>query len=95
VAAWTAAPDIGASRAHELAVNAVLPFAAARGSGEAALAALRSLAAGSAYGRTAFLAANLAPAKGRVARNALQSQGLLGYVAEWCSQGGCGRCPLS
>jgi Protein of unknown function (DUF2851) len=95
LAAWTAPPQIGAARAQELVVNAVLPFAAARGMRQEALAALRALPAGTAYGKTAFLASNLRPARGRVARNALQSQGLLGYVAEWCSQGGCGRCPLS
>lgn len=95
VAAWTAPPQIGVARAQELLVNAVLPFVAAHGMREEALDALRRLAAAPAYGKTAFLESNLAPAKGRVARNALGSQGLLGYVAKWCSQGGCGRCPLS
>jgi hypothetical protein len=95
VAAWSAPPQIGPGRARELLVNAVLPFAAAGGLPDRAAEALRRLPAAPSYGRTAFLEANVRPAKGRVARNALQSQGLLGYVAEWCSQGGCGRCPLS
>jgi len=95
VAAWAAPPLIGEARAQELLINAVLPFAAARGLRELALAVMRALPAGQAYGKTAFLESNLRLAKGRVARNALQSQGLLAYVAEWCSQGGCGRCPLS
>jgi len=95
VAAWSAPPQIGPGRARELLVNAVLPFASAGGLPDRAAEALRRLPAAPTYGRTAFLEANLRPAKGRVARNALQSQGLLGYVAQWCSQGGCGRCPLS
>jgi len=95
VSAWMAPPQIGEARARELVVNAVLPFAAAHGLGQEALAVLRALPAGESYGKTAFLESNLRPAKGRIGRNALQSQGLLGYVAEWCSQGGCGRCPLS
>jgi hypothetical protein len=95
MAAWMAPPQIGAARAQELVVNAVLPFAATRGLAEESLAVLEALPAGTSYGKTAFLASNLRPVRGRVARSALQSQGLLGYVAEWCSQGGCGRCPLS
>jgi hypothetical protein len=95
VAAWSAPPGIGPGRAQELLVNAVLPFAAARGLPRLALEALRRLPAPPAYGKTAFLESNLRPEKGRIARNALQSQGLLDYVAQWCSQDGCGRCPLS
>jgi hypothetical protein len=86
---------IGAERARELLVNVALPSAAAQGHTEAALAALESLPAPPAYGRTAFLEANLRPEKGRIARTALEQQGLLGLLGEWCSQGGCGRCPLS
>jgi hypothetical protein len=25
----------------------------------------------------------------------VEQQGLLSLLAEWCSRGGCGRCPLS
>jgi hypothetical protein len=95
MARWCAPPGIGQGRAQELLVNAVLPFAAARGMRERALTQLRRLPAAPSYGKTAFLASNLRPAKGSIARNALQSQGMLGYVSEWCSQGGCGKCPLS
>jgi Protein of unknown function (DUF2851) len=95
VAAWSAPPQIGSARAQELLVNAVLPFAAARGLGEEALVLMRQLPASASYGKTAFLETNLRPEKGRIVRNPLQSQGLLGYVARWCSQGGCGKCPLS
>ena len=92
---WCAPPGIGQGRALELLVNAVLPFAASRGRHEKAVTLLRRLPAAASYGKTAFLESNLRPARGRIARSALQSQGMLAYVAEWCSQGGCGRCPLS
>ena len=95
LAAWTVRPQIGTARAQELLVNAVLPFVATRGLKPEALALLRSLPAGTSYGKTAFLESNLRPDKGRIGRNALQSQGLLGYVRQWCSQDGCGKCPLS
>ncbi len=95
LAMWTAPPQIGAARAQELLVNAVLPFAAALGLKKAAVALLRTLPAGTSYGKTGFLESDLRPTKGRIARSALQSQGLLGYVTQWCSQGGCGKCPLS
>jgi len=92
---WQTPPGIGPGRAQELLVNAVLPFVASQGYGEEALRLLQGLPAAPSYGKTAFLEANLRPEKGRIVRNALQSQGLLGYVARWCSQGGCGKCPLS
>jgi Protein of unknown function (DUF2851) len=72
---WSVPPQIGPARAQELVVNAVLPFAAARGLREEALRLLSRLPASASYGKTAFLEANLRPEKGRVARNALQSQG--------------------
>jgi hypothetical protein len=86
---------IGPERARELLINAVLPAAAALGRRRAALTLLGRLPAGSAYGRTNFLEANLRPAKGRIVRTALQQQGLLALIGRWCSRGGCGRCPLS
>ena len=100
LAAWQVAAEqgaalIGAERAQELLVNAALPLAASRGLEERALALLAALPAAPAYGKTAFLESNLRPAQGRIARNALEQQGLLGLIGEWCSQGGCGRCPLS
>ena len=101
VAAWQVADArggpalIGEARARELLVNAVLPLAAARRREAVALRLLTGLPATPAYGKTAFLEANLRPEKGRIALTALEQQGLLGLIGEWCSRGGCGRCPLS
>ncbi len=100
LAVWQAAGRekpalIGPARAQELLVNAVLPFAASQGLSEKARWLLERLTAVPAYGRTAFLETNLRPQRGRIARNVLQQQGLLGFIETWCSQGGCGRCPLS
>jgi hypothetical protein len=104
LAAWTMAGErdgpalLGAQRAQELAVNAVLPWAAALRPDllprvEALLAALRPAGA---YGKTAFLEANLKRSDGRRrVGSAVEQQGLLALLAEWCSRGGCGRCPLS
>lgn len=99
VASWQVAAQsgpalIGPQRARELLINAVLPLAAAHGQEDAALRLLQALPAAS-YGKTGFLEANLRPARGRIARTALEQQGLLGLITEWCSQGGCGKCPLS
>jgi hypothetical protein len=57
---------------------------------------MEGLPAGAGYGKTAFLEANLRLESGRrPARSAVEQQGLLSLLAEWCSRGGCGRCPLS
>jgi hypothetical protein len=107
LAAWTVparrsgrgcAGALGTARATELLLNAVLPFAAAVRPD--LLTHCLDLAAGlpalPPYGKTAFLEANLAPAPGRrPVQGALDQQGLLALHAEWCSRGGCGRCPLS
>lgn len=88
---------LGEQRAREILLNAVLPFAALDPSTrDAALRHLQALPAAPAYGKTAFLEANLRRSADslRVA-SALQQQGLLAMVADWCRQGGCGRCPLS
>jgi hypothetical protein len=88
---------LGQERAREMVLNLVLPFAATRPFlRQKALAFLTQLPASGAYGRTAFLEANLAGVDGqRRVRSALEQQGLLALVDEWCKQGGCGRCPLS
>jgi hypothetical protein len=89
---------LGQEKARELVVNAVLPFAAAARPALApkTLALLRELKPGPAYGKTAFLERNLVRSDGRRrVRNALEQQGLLAFRAQWCSQGGCGKCPLS
>jgi hypothetical protein len=89
---------LGTEKARELVINAVLPFAvAARPAlAEKAVALLRDLKPGPAYGKTAFLERNLVRRDGRRrVRSALEQQGLLAFRAKWCSQGGCGKCPLS
>jgi hypothetical protein len=96
VAAWQV-PGLGRDRAIEIAVNVVLPFAAADTAlAEKATSLLPGLAAAAPYGKTAFLEHNLRGPDGRRAvQSALAQQGLLSLLADWCSQGGCGRCPLS
>jgi hypothetical protein len=88
---------IGEGRARELALNVALPFAAGEGPlRAAAMRLVAEMSAGGAYGKTAFLEANLRGSGGRrVVRTVLEQQGLLGFLGEWCSRGGCGRCPLS
>ena len=101
VAAWQVSRQgvalIGAERARELVLNVALPFAALDSSlRERATVLLDEITAGTAYGKTAFLERNLSAASSkRFVRTALEQQGLLAFLAQWCSQGGCGRCPLS
>jgi hypothetical protein len=102
VAAWqaTQAPGpalIGPARAREVVLNAVLPFTAVSASlRDASLALLARLPPAPAYGKTRFLESNLNAGDGRrLIKSALQQQGLLSFLHEWCSRGGCGRCPLS
>ncbi len=100
--AWSPRPRsgaaIGAARASELLLNAVLPFVAATVPelSERCLALAAALPALPPYGKTRFLEDNLRGEDNRrPVRAALDQQGLLGLQAEWCSRGGCGRCPLS
>jgi hypothetical protein len=88
---------LGAQRAQELVVNAVLPFVALDGERRPrALELLAALPPGASYGKTRFLERNLARQDGRKrVPGVLAQQGLLGLLNDWCSQGGCGRCPLS
>ncbi len=101
VAGWQVAQQgvalIGPDRAREVVLNLVLPFAASdQCLHEQALLLLKGLGVAPAYGKTAFLEANLRAVSGRrLVHSALDQQGLLGFLGEWCSQGGCGRCPLS
>lgn len=93
----------GRARAVEVAINALLPWAAARREGEgdraAAEATVRlaaALPAGEPYGAVAHLARNLRDGRGRtLLRSALDQQGALALAQAWCTRGGCGRCPLS
>jgi len=100
VARWQVGGEpalLGPERAQELLVNAVLPFVALDASlRPRALALLEALPAGAYYGKTRFLEHNLKRADGKKrVRGVLAQQGLLGLLNDWCSQGGCGRCPLS
>ena len=102
VAAWQAAQPpgaalIGPARAREVVLNAVLPFTAVSASlRDASLALLARLPPAAAYGKARFLESNLRAAGGRrLVKSALQQQGLLSFLQEWCSRGGCGRCPFS
>ena len=94
--AWQVA-GLGRERTSEIVLNVVLPFAAQRPElRPRAEALLTRLTATAPYGRTAFLERNLVRPDGRrLARTALLQQGLLTLLDDWCSQGGCGRCPLS
>jgi hypothetical protein len=102
-AAWCVADRLGGpallgvERAHELLLNAVLPFAALDAAlRDKAEAFAASLPGSPAYGKTAFLEANLRRGDaGFRTKGALQQQGLLAMVNDWCRRGGCGRCPLS
>jgi hypothetical protein len=91
---------IGRGRAIEIATNAVLPALnlQARLSADLALeravsSVYRSLPLPAAYGSVAFLKENLAG--GKFVSTARRQQGLLYLLENYCSRGGCGRCPLS
>lgn len=88
----------GRGRALEILLNTVLPAAVAAGQEPHAAAARRlyeRLPRPASYGRTRFLEEALASEGVRVPINARRAQGLLALQKDWCTQGGCGRCPLS
>lgn len=100
VAKWQVGGEpalLGPDRAQELVTNAVLPFVALDASlRERAMALLTALPAGASYGKTRFLEHNLKRVNGKKrVRGVVAQQGLLGLLNDWCTQGGCGRCPLS
>ena len=88
---------LGRDKAEELVLNVVLPFAAMTPNlAEQASRLAAQLPALPVYGKTRQLEANLAKSGGgRRVQLALEQQGLLAMHTDWCSQGGCGRCPLS
>ncbi|MGI8550387.1 MAG: DUF2851 family protein [Dehalococcoidia bacterium] len=93
---------IGAGKALELAINAVLPvlLAMADRDRERELAdtiynVLHALPAPPPYGRTAHLDRALRAEGESLIRGAARSQGTLHLFAGYCTQGGCGHCPLS
>ena len=101
-AGWSVPALIGRSRAIELLTNAVLPWAAAlaerRGEQEEAARArayFAFLPRPDRYGALAFLEAHLRSAGRPLPLDARRQQGLLALYKTECTQGGCGRCPLS
>jgi hypothetical protein len=102
IAAWSAGALIGRSRAIELLVNAVLPWAmaCAQARGDAATAdrarsSFARLPRPGRYGALAFLEANLRDGDNALPIDARGQQGLLALYKTECTQGGCGRCVLS
>ncbi|MDE3096847.1 MAG: DUF2851 family protein [Chloroflexota bacterium] len=86
---------VGRSRALEILVNVVLPAAVAGGDAARARALYARLPRPASYGATRFLEGALASGGGRVPLDTRRAQGLLALHHDWCTQGGCGRCPLS
>ena len=86
---------IGRGRAVELAANAVLPLAAALAASaveESHVGAVYgALPLPARYGAVRHLHRALAP----VRLSARRQQGMLYLLKQYCTQGGCGRCPLS
>ncbi len=86
---------IGRGRAVELAANAVLPLAAAL-----AASADEESHVGAVYGALPLPARygavrHLHSALASVRPSARRQQGMLYLLKQYCTQGGCGRCPLS
>ncbi len=93
---------IGRSRAVELLINAVLPWLTAccelAGNADGAAQAhdvYAALPVPARYGRLAFLEDNVRREGKRLRLTARRQQGLLALYKRECTQGGCGRCPLS
>ena len=89
---------VGRSRALEILINVLLPAAAASGDhrlGERARSLFARLPRPAVYGATKSLEQGLADQGERLPINARRAQGLLALHRDWCTQGGCGRCPLS
>jgi hypothetical protein len=86
---------IGRSRAVEMAGNAVLPCLAALGpeaGTRRAEALYRGLPLPARYGAVRHLHEAVG---GALAVNFQRQQGMLYLLKQYCTQGGCGRCPLS
>jgi hypothetical protein len=83
---------VGGARALELLTNAVLPALAATGQRTRAEIAYRALPIPARYGAVKHLHSALG---GAVALNTRRQQGMLYLLKQYCTQGGCGACPLS
>jgi hypothetical protein len=89
---------IGRARALEILINTVLPAAQAsddRRLADQAAALLSKLPRPAAYGATRFLERAISSEGVAIRLNARRAQGLLALNRDWCTQNGCGRCPLS
>lgn len=89
---------IGRGRALEILANAVLPAAAAGGDAsiaERARALYAKLPRPAVYGVTRYLEEALGSDGIRVRTGLREQHGMLALHRDWCTQGGCGRCPLS
>jgi hypothetical protein len=82
-----------------MAVNVVLPFAVAWGDAapaEAARALYRRWPRPSPFSITRHLDQAMSTGRGEGVRiDARRQQGMLHLYRNYCTQGGCGRCPLS
>jgi hypothetical protein len=83
---------VGRARAIEILTNAILPGIAANGEDGLAEAAYRALPLPVRYGAVKHIHAAL---DGEIALNTRRQQGMLYLLKQYCSQGGCGKCPLS
>ena len=83
---------IGRGRALEIIANAVLPYLAAAGQERLAESLYRELPVAARYGAVRHLHEATG---GAVSVNARRQQGMLYLLRQYCTQGGCGRCPLS
>jgi hypothetical protein len=86
---------LGRSRAIEILLNVAVPAAIAGGEARRARELYAALPRPARYGATRYLEDTVNAARGGVRVNARRAQGLLALHRDWCTQGGCGRCPLS
>ena len=87
---------IGPGRAAEIAVNVALPLALVLGVEESRVLGLyETIPDPGSYGLTAYLEGILRRQDATLLKSAAERQGLLTMQKEYCSQGGCGACPLS
>jgi hypothetical protein len=92
IACFVVPGAIGRARAVEIITNAVLPLLSAGGESAAAEAVYRVLPLPARYGPVRHIRRALG---GKVPLNARRQQGMLYLLKQYCTQGGCGRCPLS
>jgi hypothetical protein len=83
---------VGRARAIETAANGVLPIAAALCGGDRFEAMHASLPLPARYGSVRHLHEAMG---GDVPLDTRRQQGMLYLLRQYCTQGGCGRCPLS